>query len=93
MTWRHPTEADWDRERDYRKHESRPTDRQPEIPGADVIATLCRGMSDADAAALIQKFADTTAAIAVTEAVGEAHRRIIGVLEGGFHPAKDEVPA
>lgn len=69
MTWRHPTEQDWDRARDYAKHEPRPTD--PPLPARMVIplskalevAVNVKGMKNVrDAAKLVDQYARTEAA-------------------------------
>ncbi len=104
MAWRHPTEADWDRNRDYLKHEPRPGDPpsitpeqppEPSVEGftAKSLIALCRGLNDADAATAIQKYADAFASIKVERAVSEQNVRIISLLEGTFHPVKDGADA
>lgn len=71
MSWRHPTERDWDHRRDLAKHEPRPGERGFEPPSNDFparferalstaedIAICVRGMKNvADAAALIERYA------------------------------------
>lgn len=78
-----------DHDRDLRKHEPRLTD----LPSALTIACLAKGLDEADAAALIQKYADTIASIKVERAVSDAYTRVTRIIEGGFHPAKDDVHA
>ena len=80
MSWRHPTEADWDRERDYRKHEPRPSDPLPArfqtpLSTAMDIVVLVKAMPNyAEAAALIERFAEGKAAEQRLEAVAAGAR-------------------
>lgn len=68
MSWRHPTEQDWDRSRDYLKHEPRPTDPLParfHVPMSSALETavLIKGMKDPrEAAKLVDQYAGTKAA-------------------------------
>lgn len=59
------------------------------LPTARSIATLARSLDEADAAALIQKYADAVASIKVERAVSEAYTRVTRIIEGGFNPVKD----
>lgn len=52
-----------------------------EVPNATAIARIARGLDDADAGRLIQKYADTIAAIRTERAVSEAYRMVISSLE------------
>lgn len=97
-------EQRWDHARDLLKHEWRPGDppsiapEQPDEPSVEgftarALIALCRGLSDADAATAIQKYADAFASIKVERAVSEQNVRIISLLEGTFHPTKDSADA
>lgn len=60
MSWRHPTAADWDHERDYRKHEPRPSDRLcVPIPTAVDVAALVKQVDIIQGAELIEQYART----------------------------------
>lgn len=76
-------EQRWDRERDYRKHEERPSDRKHDLPfNAATIAQLARASSTSfdEAVRLIQSFADTTASHEAVRVVEEMHRTTMAVL-------------
>lgn len=87
MSWRHPTEADWDRERDYRKHEPRPTDPLParmQVPMATAleVAIMCKGLKNIrDAEKLVEQYAQTVAAAARLDATVVATDRILAVID------------
>lgn len=74
-----------DHARDLRKHDPLPSD----VPSALTIAKLARSIDEADAVALIQKYADTVASVRTERAVSDANKRLIGLIEGAFKPAKD----
>lgn len=86
MSWRHPTEADWDRARDYRKHEPRPSDPLPArfqtpIAGALEVAILAQAVPLVQAAELIEQYARTVAAGARLEAVETTANRMIAAID------------
>ncbi len=87
MTRAATQEERWDRERDYRKHEPRPSDPiplrlQPVVPGAMEVAILVKGISDYTAAAnLIEQYAQTVAAEAKLQAVIDTGDRILATFE------------
>lgn len=92
MTWRHPTEQDWDRQRDYRKHEPRPGDKDfvplhvqaPPIATALEVAILVKGLKDIrEAEKLVEQYAQTVAAAARLDGVTQAYHRIDTILGGG----------
>lgn len=60
-----------------------------QIPTAQEIVRIMRGVNDADAAALVQKYADATASIWVAHEAEKTHRRVMAIVEGGFNPARD----
>jgi hypothetical protein len=88
MTWRHPTEADWDHKRDLRKHEPRPTDPLParmQVPLATAleVAIMCKGLKNIrDAEKLVEQYAQTVAAEAALQATIKAGDRILATIEG-----------
>lgn len=61
-----------------------------EIPSIQAIVTLARELNDTDAARLIEKYTDAIASIRVADACRELNHRVIGILEGSFHPVKEE---
>lgn len=70
-----------DRERDYRKHDRRPSD-PPSLINAVEIAVLVKGMKNlTEAAALIDQYASTVAAGARLEGVEEAYSRMNAVFD------------
>jgi hypothetical protein len=87
MSWRHPTEADWDRSRDYRKHEPRPSDPLParmQVPMATAleVAIMCKGLKNIrDAEKLVEQYAQTVAAEARLQAVIDTGDRILATFE------------
>lgn len=87
MAWRHPTEADWDRDRDYRKHEPRPTDPLParmQVPLATAleIAVMVKGLKNIrDAEKLVEQYAQTVAAEAALQATINAGDRILATFD------------
>lgn len=86
MSWRHPTEADWDRSRDYLKHEPRPTDPLPArfqtpIAGALEVAILVQSVPLTQGAELIEQYARTAASEARLQAVADTSDRILAVID------------
>lgn len=70
MSWRHPTEQDWDHKRDLRKHDPLPARFDIPLSTAMDIVVLVKAMDNyTDAAALIERYADGKAAQTRLDAV------------------------
>lgn len=84
---RHPTPEDWDRRRDYLKHEPRPTDPLPlhvqtaPIAGALEVAILAQAVPLAAAADLIEQYAQTVASAARLDGVVTCADRVFAAIE------------
>lgn len=78
MSWRHPTEADWDHERDLRKAESRPDD--PRLDAIE-IAVLVKQVGIAKGAELIEQYGRTKFSEGAVEATIRTSDRILAVID------------
>lgn len=79
---RQTQEQRWDHERDYRKHEPRPSDRlSVPIPTAVEVALLVKAVDIITGSDLIEQYARTCAAEARMEAVEITSNRIIAAIE------------
>jgi hypothetical protein len=89
MTRAATQEERWDRDRDHRKHEPRPGDKdfplrlETAVPTSVEVALLARdpAVSLTKAAELIEQYARTRASEAVVDAVAEAGNRLIAAIE------------
>jgi hypothetical protein len=92
MSWHDRyTTSHWDHERDLRKHDPRPGDKDyipdrlsPPIATALEVAVLVRGLKDVrEGAKLVEQYAQTVAAAARLDGVVMASDRILATLDGG----------